>query len=535
MQFVIQQLKAQIWLIGLLFLTIGLRGFQLGQTPHGLTWDEAAIGYNGFAIITTRRDEWLHRLPISFQSFGDYKSPLAIYLNGVFTTILGLGLTPWAIRLPFFLSGVVGVMGFYFLTNEVLIWLGEKNPHSRKFLSLGSAFWLAISPWHLHFTRTGFESGLALTLLILGLLGWIKGLNTKKIYWWLFSGISLVASCYAYHSAKLVVPLLGSYFLVLSWRNIWQQRNKIWLPVLISAGGVMPLIFDAIWGLGLVRAGTLIFSQAHSPIEFWQMLLKNLNQQLGIGFWFQGATNTLRHGDGVFGVLYWWDLTALGFGVWLIGRKILTQQVFNPVEKLALMGVVWTGIGLLPAVLGAEVPHPNRALLAVTGLGWLIGASWLVWLKQLRSGLVFRAKILILGGYLICLGLYQWHYYTVFAKTSSEAFFDGYFEAASRAVTLEKQSPTETSIDKILFTSQYGQPYIFVLLARKTNPIWYQGGALIKYEFSDRITVGDLNRGHTLVVASSKDELLEAKADEVITDVAGVVKFKIFYPHPIYE
>ena len=86
----------------ILLLATALRFYKLGQVPHGMTWDEAAIGYNGYAVLTTRRDEWLKRFPISFQSFGDYKAPLAIYLNGLFTFVFGMNL--WAVRLPFALA-----------------------------------------------------------------------------------------------------------------------------------------------------------------------------------------------------------------------------------------------------------------------------------------------------------------------------------------------------------------------------------------------------------------------------------------------
>ena len=94
------------WWIGLVIITLlglGLRLYKLGEVPQGLTWDEAAIGYNGYAVWTVRRDEWLHFLPISFQSFGDYKAPLAIY--GVGFLSLFLGLSPWVVRLPFALAG----------------------------------------------------------------------------------------------------------------------------------------------------------------------------------------------------------------------------------------------------------------------------------------------------------------------------------------------------------------------------------------------------------------------------------------------
>src|SRR3990172_10276994 len=111
-------------IVFILLLAAGLRLYQLGQVPHGMYWDEAAIGYNGYAVLTTRRDEWLTRLPVSFWSFGDYKAPLAIYLNGLFTAVFGM--TLWAVRVPFALSGVGVVLGMIYLTRVVFEQTTEK-------------------------------------------------------------------------------------------------------------------------------------------------------------------------------------------------------------------------------------------------------------------------------------------------------------------------------------------------------------------------------------------------------------------------
>jgi hypothetical protein len=151
-----------------------MRLAELGNVPHGFGWDEAAIGYNGFAILTTRRDEWLQRLPISFQSFGDYKAPLSIYLNGVFTWAFGM--TPLAVRLPFALAGLATMVGVVLFVHELLLrnsvvsensgW--QKGPIYR-YLFVGLAVLLASSSvWHTHYSRIAFESGISLSFLIWG-------------------------------------------------------------------------------------------------------------------------------------------------------------------------------------------------------------------------------------------------------------------------------------------------------------------------------------------------------------------------------
>src|SRR5688572_6183925 len=85
-------------LIFLVFFALFTRLYNLGVTPAGMSWDEAALGYVGKMVVTTRRDEHSRFLPRTFTSFGDYKAPLAMYITGVFTTVLGLKI--WVIRLP---------------------------------------------------------------------------------------------------------------------------------------------------------------------------------------------------------------------------------------------------------------------------------------------------------------------------------------------------------------------------------------------------------------------------------------------------
>ena len=79
------QLHTPFWvtLVFIVGLALFTRLYDLGKAPAGITWDEAALGYVGKMVVRTTRDEYLHRFPITFQSFGDYKSPLSFYVAGI--------------------------------------------------------------------------------------------------------------------------------------------------------------------------------------------------------------------------------------------------------------------------------------------------------------------------------------------------------------------------------------------------------------------------------------------------------------------
>ena len=149
----------KIWpLFLILLLAFVLRFYKLAEVPHGMAWDEVAIAYNGFAIFNTRRDEWLQKLPITFRSFGDYKAPFAIYESGIFTALFGMNL--WAVRLPFAIYGVLAVLATYLLFKELFY----KHENREKWALL-AAFILATSPWHIHYSRMAFESGISLSMM----------------------------------------------------------------------------------------------------------------------------------------------------------------------------------------------------------------------------------------------------------------------------------------------------------------------------------------------------------------------------------
>lgn len=489
-----------------------------------MTWDEAAIGYNGYAVLTTRRDEWLKRLPISFRSFGDYKAPLAIYLNGIFTYTLGNSLT--VIRLPFMLSGVVAIVALYWLMNELL--RVQNAPESRiSSISLASAALLAISSWHLHFSRVGFESGIALTLTILTIASLIRAVRTHQLTWWVVSAVFASSCFYAYHSTKIALPLL----LLLTIWFLGGKRLMHWhaiVAVLLGVIFTLPVLYDMVFADGLTRASTLIIAQPLPLLEKLRIVAVNWQKQVSTDALFFGWTDSLRHGTGKYGVLYLLDVVPL---VWLVVRAVTqpwirkTTPLHHP--RLLFFWLCWIGIGLLPAVLSEQSPHPNRALLALPGF---IGLTALGWHDILRFFHATRAWFLIALIYIFLLAQFTHYYFTTYARTSASDFYDGNVAAAQRTVEIERQGASGLKPAKILYTSDYGQPYIFVLLVKRLSPIVYQGGGLANYEFTDKITTGDLMRPSTLLVASAIDEIPLDWADEVIYGSNGEVAFKLYYP-----
>lgn len=505
--------------IAILLLAVGLRFYQLGQVPSGMTWDEAAIGYNGFGIWETRRDEWLERLPISFRSFGDYKAPLAIYINAPFTAFFGLNLI--AVRLPFAIFGLIAIVGMMLLAFHVF----RQSKHAQLYAATAGLI-TTLSPWHLHFSRTGFESGIALAFIIWGIFFLLKSIDSKfDDYKSLIASVILFSlSLYTYHSAKVFVPTLLLLIAVVYRQLILTKLKVVSLSLIGGTILVSPLVYDSFWGSGLERAGVTIFAKGYSVFEITQIIISNLMSHLGIGYLILGEATSYRHGTGAWGVLLptTFVLMILGVLVYLSRLKRAYKHNAFSGERSDLgviLGVII--IGLLPAAIALEIPHPNRALLALPGmiLMAVYGLRWLV--EQSKN---YKPRLITIALLHLIFSIVSIRYYfTVFAVQSANDFQEGYIEAFEIAHSYEDQ------VDKIVFTNEYGQPYIYALFVRRTDPIWWQGGDLIKYEFKDEVSIADLSRSNALIVAGPESEGLDpASAQHLVYGSDGSLRFQIY-------
>lgn len=528
-------------LAGIILRTIGI-----GSIPSGMTWDEAAIGYNGFAIWQTHRDEWLELMPVSFRSFGDYKAPLAIYINGLFTTLFGLKL--WVVRLPFVLASWLTIIGMI-----LMVWLLIKaeiiqfNRLSTRIVVLITAVLISFSPWHILFSRVGFESGLALCQLVWAANLWLIFiiLVNNKFFWArsaLIGSVAVLASSfYTYHSAKVVAPILLAGTLLWTTKNRPQTRKILAMALTFLVLLLLPFLDDSIFGQGLTRAGVTVFSN-YSPVIAVLLAVKNLVLHLLPGFLIWGNTDSLRHSTGLLGVLYPTEYVILMIGVFSQFLNFLRKKI-NFLKKQAqaqinqrhglVFGLVWLLAGLLPAAIGNEVPHPNRALLSLPGMLIMILFGLdisLGWLKR-RSKKFSRSVIaLVLVAQLMFISAFFVQYFGPYQARSSEEFLVGYLEVFELIWQYHDGTDGKPEVDQIVMTNQYGQPYIYALFSRQISPIAYHNGALVKFLFEDSPDINDLSRNNALIVTGPEAVGLDdSQAETIINDHSGNVRFRLFY------
>jgi 4-amino-4-deoxy-L-arabinose transferase-like glycosyltransferase len=538
-------MKKYLSLILVLTLATVLRVFALGSYPSGLNADEASIGYNAYSLLQTGKDEHGVSWPLVFRSFDDYKPAVYFYLVLPFVKFIGLDI--WAVRLPSALLGVASVYLLYLIVSSL-----TKN---KQLLAIISAFILATSPWHIHFSRGGWEVNASLFFILLGVYGFIKGLENAR-YFYIFA-LSLAVSLYTYHSARLISPLLAISLLVIYRKPFTAQATKKLSVVIVSffLGIIVsiPLISQMLSKEGQSRfSGVSVFSD---PGPLWQALevrrehpdgLYNRaihNQYITYGLRF--TKNYLSHFSPRF-LFFSGDEIArskvpetgqslyLLFPFFLLGLFSILK--FNREWKIFFF--FWLAISPIAAALTFQSPHALRSQNMVVPLSLVISLGILKFLKTI-SKLKPLIRNIVLGLfcslYLYLLSFYLHNYYIHYPKELPFAWQYGFDHIA------EYVKQNGQNYQKIIITDRYDQPYILMAFYLKYPPEQMQSEIVMtprdkfgfstvrnfdKFEFKSINWSEDKNSQNTLII--SADEAVDDKfVIDTIKDPAGNNMYKI--------
>jgi 4-amino-4-deoxy-L-arabinose transferase-like glycosyltransferase len=363
-----------IILTGIILLAAILRLWQLGNVPPSPDWDEVALGYNAYSILHTGRDEFGKFLPVVLRSFDDYKPALYAYLT--VPSIVLFGVTTYAVRFPSAVFGILSVLAVFFLVRELF-----ENYKHKDILSLLSAFFLAISPWSIQFSRVGFESNVGTALNIFMALFFIKGL--KKPWVLSLSAIFAALSIYAYQSEKVFTPLLALLLIITYHKKLFiLPRKYLVAAFIVGLIVVFPMIYYMISDRSsfLRLKGTSIFNY---QTEILKTQVQDINRdnangdRLGalldnrrttyaktiiggylshfdINWLFVTGDIERHHAPGV-GLIYLFELPLIFFGIYS-----LLFRGFSKKTKLIIFG--WLLLAPVPASITAGVPHAVRTL-----------------------------------------------------------------------------------------------------------------------------------------------------------------------------
>jgi 4-amino-4-deoxy-L-arabinose transferase-like glycosyltransferase len=339
-------LKNNWILILILVVATFLRFYKLDVLPPGLYPDEAANGHDVISIIENHEFRAIYDTNGPREALFIYFQALFVWL-GSFFKITALNFTALSLRIAPAIIGVLSVWSVYLFSKELF-----KN----KEIGLISASAMAVSAWHIQFSRNGFRAIMLPLALSLLFYFFIKAYRDKQRRDYILFGAMLAFGFYTYLSIRMV-PFIFIAFL--AWTFFFDRKflkenfnNILWaggaflvllIPMLIHFVQVPADIFG--------RASTSIFNPDLNNGSSLLTLLNNIKKEI-LMFNFSGDLN-FRHNLGgspmldiVTGIFFW-----VGFAVSLINIKKIEHYLL----------LAWLGAMSLPMILTAEgIPHALR-------------------------------------------------------------------------------------------------------------------------------------------------------------------------------
>lgn len=449
----------------LLALAFLLRFYQLSSLPPSLDWDEASTGYNAYSILKTGRDEFGQSYPFLFRAFDGYVPPVLVYLNVVSISLLGLN--EFAVRVPNALLGTMTTLGLYLLAHELTL--------SRKFAGIAALF-LAISPWHITYSRVNFFATLPVFFVVFGTYFFV--LSMKKKNWLWVSAIFFVLAIFSYFSAYVFVPVFALGLMFLFRNNFNLLTKSLFLGVIFMASiyifflaGGGQARFKGVLAISdadiVKRSANLILEEGfrgnivhNRRFTYSQKFLEGYFANFRYDFLFGKFDNVSRMivpGDG-FGLMLLVDLPLLLFGSY---KLILKRDFFAKVMLLWLATAPVATAPTLPQMVS------TRAILMVVPLA-AISAYGFWSFSKVKPIVRYILVMLISFNFLI----FAHNYFGHFPKEKAKDWFWGYRELFDYLDNPQNKSSNVHFVFKN--HENLDQVYMFNLFYRKVDPLTWQ-------------------------------------------------------------
>lgn len=464
--------RVYVYLLLILVIASFLRLWRINTVPTSLFGDELDVGYQALSILKTGKDYYGNAWPVHFHSLAEWRTPL--YLYSTVPTVAIWGISPLGVRIPAAIFGILGVLAFYLLIKEVF-----KNEK----LALLGALFLAISPWHVQYSRAGFEVTEMILFLFLGLFFFFKSLKDGKYLW--ISSLFFVFMPWIYSTAKVFTPLLLLFLLVIWRKQIFKMKKKhLMYSVITFLVFGLPFAYSTFFGGGSQRfnyigvfsdptmeseigtarqvdahargesgtglSPTVIDKLFHNKFTFvGSNIGNNYFEALSTDFLFNNGDPNPRHSPSGMGEFYKVELLAL------IAGTILFFSRFTD-NRLKLLVAFWILAGILPASLTRDGGnHSTRLILILPPLMFLI--SYGVWEGRKIFGKKWSNKLL--GLYfvvLLAMFIFYQHRLWVHYPWDSERWWHyGWGPAVTEIKKIDK------NYDKVILSTSDEPPWVF--------------------------------------------------------------------------
>ena len=431
-----------------------IRLYNLSQIPTGFFADEASIGHNAYTLFSLGQDEYGNRFPLLFESFGGtfFRPGVSIYIVTLFIKIFGL--SEFSVRLA---SATIGTLTI------ILIFLLVKTLYQKDMIALFSAFSLAISPWHIHFSRIGQEFVYLVFFLTLGVYLFVASIKKRNTMLLLSSFFVFGLSLYTYVPAYFLLPLFLLALCMIYKDSLITNKRAMFFGILIFSALLLPLLLGILSGKTMSRFTQLRPTyETKSHAEILTAMLRSYRDHFMPEFLFEKGDIgyrshfITRFSVGGMGQLYWFQLPLLLVG-FLSARKN---------KKALLILMLWLalyplGSALVPFADGGG-PFAMHSIIGVIPFQILsaLGVYTLIaYFNQFQSYIMKIGSIMILSIIvLLSFNSYLNNYFIKYPLYSSN--FWGWQYGPGEIIAYFKEQ--RGKYDDLYLASKFNAPEIFI-------------------------------------------------------------------------
>ena len=441
-------------LIAILIIAAFLRLYNITETPPGLYPDEAIYANNGVEAWETGPPAGGLKV---FYPENNGREGLWPNIIGFF--IVRFGHEPWVPRSIAAIFGILTVLGVYFLARELFrnYELGIRNQgnkilnhnslfiiHDSEKIALLSSFFLAVSFWHINFSRIGFRAIMAPFFLVWGIYFLLKSLNANRYTLYAIVGGILYGLGFHTYIAYRATPLLILIIFILYRRIIKSvqltaplaavKKKFFSIIILFSISAMVAIAPLGIYFLENPQdffGRTTQISIFNSPAPVKDLAI-NILKTAGM-FNVVGDFNW-RHNYSGRPELFWPVGILFLIGVFLAVKTSIQNSKFKiqndnlsvqstaPVEinteiptSVPLILIFWLVVAVLPVVISNEgQPHALRAILMAPPVFILAGIGG-IWLYEKVSSIKYQvSSVIIHTSLFIILSLLIFEAYTTY-------------------------------------------------------------------------------------------------------------------------
>jgi hypothetical protein len=453
----------------ILLIALFLRTANIENIPSGIYPDEAVNGSDALNALQTNHFKL-------FYENNQGREGLFINLQALALAVFGVSV--FALKFWSMLFGTLTVLGIYLLAKE--IW-------QKQYIALIAAYFTAVSFWAINFSRIGFRAIMVPFLLSFSFYFFFRGLRTKNLRDFAFSGFIFALGLHTYIAFRLAPLILIIFFigLILSYKDfIKLYRKQAIVFILFACVAAMPMFVDFYQHpehFNSRAAHVSIFSPEINHGHFWQTFAETLGLSL-IKYNFVGDQNW-RHNYPPYPILD--PLSSIAFLVgflYLIPRtaQLLKRRLKNNDRngELALnfLFLGWFFVMLAPEFLTDEgLPHALRSIGTIPVV-FLIASTPFLWIGERLKAAQPGMKVIIISFFAFILtGIGIWNsvkYFVFYANNPKQhaAFNENYKNMAQYLLALPPQE------EKYVYVSSGG------ILPENKLPIAAQPIAFLTYQ-----------------------------------------------------